>query len=103
FLADNADKFTEGDAAATRAEVEEAIAELKKALENTDDSAVADIRSATEKVATTSQKLGAAMYAQQQGEAAAAGDGAEGATGPTTDSSDEDVVDAEIVDEDEPK
>ena len=52
FLADNADKFTEGDAAATRAEVEEAIAELKKALENTDDSAVADIRSATEKDVT---------------------------------------------------
>ena len=42
FLADNADKFAEGDAAATRAEVEEAIAELKKALENTDDSAVAE-------------------------------------------------------------
>ena len=66
FLADNADKFAEGDAAATRAEVEEAIAELKKALENTDDSAVADIRTATEKVATTSQKLGSAMYAEAQ-------------------------------------
>ena len=65
FLADNADKFAEGDAAATRAEVEEALAELKKALEGTDD---ADRRSrtATEKVATISQKLGAAMYADAQ-------------------------------------
>ena len=36
FLADNADKFAEGDAAATKAEVEEAVAELKKALEGTD-------------------------------------------------------------------
>jgi molecular chaperone DnaK len=96
FLADNADKVP----ADVKTEVEESVAELKKALEGTDTEA---IRTATEKVATTSQKLGAAMYAQQQGEAAAAGDGAEGATGATADSSDEDVVDAEIVDEDEPK
>jgi molecular chaperone DnaK len=103
FLADNADKFAEGDAAATRAEVEEAIAELKKALENTDDSAVADIRTATEKVATTSQKLGSAMYAEAQ----AAG-GSETGQGDTTagdsgGSEDTDVVDAEIVDEDDNK
>jgi molecular chaperone DnaK len=103
FLADNADKFAEGDAAATRTEVEEAIAELKKALENTDDSAVADIRTATEKVATTSQKLGSAMYAEAQ--AAGGSDGGQGdaATGDSSDSEDSDVVDAEIVDEDEQK
>ena len=103
FLADNADKFVEGDAAATRAEVEEAIAELKKALENTDDSAVADIRTATEKVATTSQKLGSAMYAEAQ--AAGGSDGGEGetTTGDSGDSEDADVVDAEIVDEDDKK
>ena len=106
FLSENTDKFAEGDAAATRAEVEDAVAQLKKALENNDQGAVSEIRSATEKVATTSQKLGAAMYADAQGAAgeAGAGDGsfagtadAGDATGRTDDS---DVVDAEIVDED---
>ncbi len=103
FLADNADKFAEGDAAATRAEVEEAVAELKKALEGTDAAAIPEIKEATEKVATVSQKLGAALYAEQQaapgadgGPAGPAGDGA-------SDESAEDIVDAEIVDEDESK
>src|SRR5688572_27858649 len=103
LLTDSADKFADGDAAATRAEVEEAIAELKKALENTDDSAVADIRTATEKVATTSQKLGSAMYAEAQ--AAGGSDSGQGdaTTGDSGDSEDSDVVDAEIVDEDDKK
>ena len=108
FLSDNADKFAEGDAAATKAEVEEALAELKKALEGTDEAAIPAIKDATEKVATISQKLGAAMYAEAQ--AAGAGDAAGGAgadaSGGQSGQSgqdDNDVVDAEIVDEDEPK
>ncbi|MDQ1615304.1 MAG: molecular chaperone DnaK [Actinomycetota bacterium] len=102
FLADNADKFTEGDAAASKAEVEAAVAELKKALEGTDSDAIPAIREATEKVAGVSQKLGAAMYAQQQPAAGAAGE--PGTTGGNAEaSSDDDVVDAEIVDEDESK
>jgi len=53
-----------------------------------------------------SQKLGAALYAEQQATAGAAGD--EGATGAGEgagggDARDDDVVDAEIVDEDEKK
>ena len=108
FLADNADKFTEGDAAATRAEVEDAVAELKKTLESTDtdSDSIQAIRSATDRVATVSQKLGAAMYAQQQPEGAAGGagePGAEGAPGTDGGTSADDVVDAEIVDEDEQK
>jgi molecular chaperone DnaK len=104
FLADNADKFAEGDAAATKAEVEEALAELKKALEGTDETAIPAIKDATEKVATISQKLGAAMYAEAQ--AAGGGDAAGGAGAPGADAgssshgADDDVVDAEIVDED---
>jgi len=104
FLADNADKFAEGDAAATKAEVEEALAELKKALEGTDEAAIPAIKDATEKVATISQKLGAAMYAEAQ--AAGGGDAAGGAGAPGADAgssshgADDDVVDAEIVDED---
>ncbi len=106
FLADNADKFAEGDAASTRAEVEESLAELKKALENTDESAIADIRSATEKVATVSQKLGAAMYAEQAAAGGAEGgpDGASAGTGQGESADgDDDVVDAEIVEEDDKK
>jgi molecular chaperone DnaK len=100
FLADNAEKFAEGDAAATRAEVESAVAELKKALEGTDESAIPAIKEATEKVASVSQKLGAALYAEQQ----AAGAGASGASEPTGEAGEEEeVVEAEIVDEDEKK
>ncbi|MDQ1600216.1 MAG: molecular chaperone DnaK [Actinomycetota bacterium] len=106
FLADNADKFAEGDAAATKAEVEEAVAELKKALEGTDEAAVPAIKEATEKVATVSQKLGAAMYAEAQA-AAPGADGAttgDGSTGSADQGGDDDsIVDAEIVDEDERK
>lgn len=88
FLADNADKVP----ADAKANVEEPLAELKKALEGTDVSA---IKSAVEKVATASQALGAALYQQQ-------------ASAPTDDAgqqpqADEDVVDAEIIDEDEQK
>ncbi len=102
FIADNAEKFAEGEAAATKAEVEEALVELKKALEGTDEAAVASIRTATEKVATSSQKLGAALYAQQGTETAAGAD-APGADGSAGSSGDEDVVDAEIVDEGDTK
>jgi molecular chaperone DnaK len=104
FLSDNADKFAEGDAAATRAEVEAALADLKKALEGTDESAVPAIKEATEKVASVSQKLGAALYAEQA--AAGAGAGAPGAgeaAGEPGAAGDEDVVEAEIVDEDDKK
>jgi molecular chaperone DnaK len=98
FLADNADKVP----ADAKTEVETAIADLKKALEGTD---IAAIRTATETVATTSQKLGSAMYANAQGaEGMGAPGGAESAAGgESAGSGDDDVVDAEIVDEDKDK
>jgi molecular chaperone DnaK len=89
FLADNADKVP----ADAKANVDEPLAELKKALEGTDVSA---IKSAVEKVATASQALGAALYQQQ---ASAPSDQPAGEQS----ASDEDVVDAEIIDEDEQK
>ena len=58
FLADNADKVP----ADAKANVDEPLAELKKAAEGTD---VAAIKTAVEKVATASQALGAALYQQQ--------------------------------------
>ncbi|WP_069813820.1 molecular chaperone DnaK [Streptomyces sp. TP-A0874] len=91
FLKDNEDKVP-GD---VKTEVEESIGDLKEKLKGEDTAA---IREATEKVAAVSQKLGQAMYANAQAEGgegaagAAGGAGAEGAR-------DEDVVDAEIVDD----
>ena len=93
FLADNADKVP----AEAKSNVEEPLAELKKAIDEND---VAGMRAATDKVATASQALGAAMYAQaeQDGTTASAD-----AAGEAADMSEEDVVDAEIVDEDASK
>ncbi|MCB0901454.1 MAG: Hsp70 family protein, partial [Actinobacteria bacterium] len=89
FLADNADKVP----ADAKANVEEPLAELKKALEGTDISA---IKTSVEKVATASQALGAALYQQQ---ASAPSDQPSG----EQPAGEEDVVDAEIIDEDEQK
>jgi molecular chaperone DnaK len=87
FLKDNEDKVP----GEVKTEVEEAIAELKEKLKGED---TAEIRTATEKVAAVSQKLGQAMYADAQA-AQAAGD-APGAEQPKAD---DDVVDAEIIDD----
>jgi len=95
FLAENAEKVPDD----VKSEVESALADVKKALEGND---TETIREATEKAATASQKMGSAIYAQAQAEQQAAG-GAEGAAGgaegSTAGDSDNDVVDAEIVDE----
>jgi len=85
FLKDNEDKFTEGEAAEKKAETETELAVLKSALEGNDLEA---IKSATEKVATVSQALGAALYAAT---AATQGDSTPNEDG---------VEDAEIVEED---
>ena len=83
FIADNADKFTEGEALNKKNEVEAALGELKTSLGGANFEA---IKSGTEKVSTLSQALGALMYA-------AAGAAA-------TDAATEDgVEDAEIIDE----
>jgi len=94
FLSENAEKIP-GD---IKSEVEASVAELKKVLEGTDTDA---IRTATENTAQVSQKMGTAIYAQAQ-QANTAGGGAEGESGETGETSDDDVVDAEIVDEDRP-
>ncbi len=60
FVKENEEKFTEGDSAAKKTEVENALGELKAALAGTDTSA---IKAATEKVSELSQQLGAALYA----------------------------------------
>ncbi|MDP9407237.1 MAG: molecular chaperone DnaK [Actinomycetota bacterium] len=90
FLADNADKVP----AEARADVDAALEELKTALAGSDMNA---IRDAQDKVAKASQAVGTALYADAGANAAGAG-GASGANG----GGDDDVVDAEVVD-DEPE
>ncbi len=93
FLAENADKVPDD----IKSEVESSIADLKKALEGTDTEA---IRTASEQAAQVSQKMGTAIYAQSQA-ASAAGGPADGAQA-QAEGSDDDVVEAEIVDDDKP-
>jgi len=88
FIADNDDKLP----ADVKTEVETAITELKETLKGED---IAAIREATEKVSTTAQKLGAALYANADAAGAApAGEQAK---------AEDDVVDAEIIDDEKPK
>ncbi|WP_152188594.1 molecular chaperone DnaK [Georgenia satyanarayanai] len=91
LLTDNADKLPED----VSSEVRSAVDDLKKALEGDD---VAEITAKQQALTTVSQKIGEALYAQQQSapqDAPAPGEAPSG--------TDEDVVDAEIVDEDENK
>jgi molecular chaperone DnaK len=81
-----------------KTEVQADVDALKAALEKADsgeaEGATSDIEAALAKLNESSQKMGAAMYAAGEADASAAG----GATG--TGDSDEDVVDAEIVEDD---
>ncbi len=88
FLTDNADKFTDGEAATKKKELDDALAELKTSLGGANFDA---IKSNTEKVSTISQALGALMYASASAQA-------EGAP-----SSDDGVEDAEVIDAEESK
>ena len=90
FLKDNEDKVP----ADSRTEVDAAIADLKAALSGNASSE--ELKTKTETLSTASQKVGQAMYEATQADASATSGGAaaDGAAAP-----DEDVVDAEVVDE----
>ena len=90
-LKDHGDKVDE----ATRAQIEEALTELKQALEGDDADA---IRAKMEAVGSKSQELAQAIYAASQ-EAADVGADVGADAGGAGDDSDDEVVDAEIVDE----
>jgi molecular chaperone DnaK len=91
-LTEHGDKVPE----AERTEVQSAIDATKEALKGTDTSA---ITAASEKLAAAAQKIGQAMYAEQQ--QAAAGGAGPGAGPAGGSGSTDDVVDAEVVDEGE--
>ncbi|MEK6648964.1 MAG: molecular chaperone DnaK [Actinomycetota bacterium] len=86
FLAENGDKLNEGEAAQKKEETQAALAELKTALGGAN---FEMIKSATEKVSTLSQALGAALYATNAATAQSTGESA----------TEEGVEDAEIVEE----
>jgi molecular chaperone DnaK len=99
FLTDNEDKVP----ADARAEVDKAMGELRTSLETGN---MAKVRTDMEELSGASQRLGTAMYAAQSSEAGGTDAGPTGA--PTGDGggsrpADDDVVEAEVVDEDERK
>jgi molecular chaperone DnaK len=102
FLKDNEDKIS-GD---SRGPVDTALSDLKDALKDGSGATPADISAKSQALATASQELGTAMYAASQ--AASEGSSSEGAApegsasgaGSATGGGEDDVVDAEVVDED---
>ena len=91
LIKDNDDKLP----ADVKSEVQGDVDALKTALQSEDDDAV---KTAFDKLSQSQTKLGEAIYQSGQAENAAAGGPGTDATEPT---SDEDIVDAELVDDDE--
>jgi molecular chaperone DnaK len=90
FVSENEEKLPEE----VKTEVQADLDALKKLLED-DDADHDALTGAISKLGESSQKMGAALYAANESAEAQAADGAETTEG------DDDVVDAEIVDEDE--
>ncbi|MET7398144.1 molecular chaperone DnaK [Dactylosporangium sp. NPDC005572] len=102
FLAESGDKIP----ADAREQMNEALGDLRSALGGND---TERIKAAHEKLAQVSQQAGSALYEQQRQQQAPGGDapgaGAAGASagGTTAGNGPDDVVDAEIIDEDNKK
>lgn len=94
FMKDNDDKLPEEN----KTEVKEALTELKTSLDGDD---MELIKKNQEKLSEVSQKMGAALYEANPAEGQAASDGAS-ATGEAS-KDDDDIVDAEVVEEDDKK
>ena len=92
FLGENEDKVPDD----IKSEVREALAEVRKALESNDTDA---IKSASERAAQVSQKMGTAIYQQAQAQQAQAQQSGSADDGSTQTPADDEVVEAEIVDE----
>jgi molecular chaperone DnaK len=82
---------------ASKREIEEAIKEVRAALESED---AEDIKAKTDRLQTAFHKVSEQMYERAQAEqAAAASDGTGSTNGAASSTEDEEVVDAEVVDE----
>jgi molecular chaperone DnaK len=95
FLAESGDKLPSD----SRDKLNEALGELRAALGGTD---VEKVKAAQEKLAQVSQQAGSLLYSQQAEQGQQATAGGTGTTGGAKGGAD-DVVDAEIVDEDDKK
>ncbi|MDT7706142.1 MAG: molecular chaperone DnaK, partial [Pseudonocardiales bacterium] len=95
FVKDNDDKLP----ADVKDGVNSALTEAQEALKGTDSEA---IKASMEKLAAESQKMGSALYQQPGADGAPTGD-AGAAGGTQADAGADDVVDAEIVDEEKDK
>ena len=96
FIKDNDEKLPEE----PKERVKNSITKVNEALKGTD---IPALKSAVEELANESQQLGSALYAQTQADAAGgAGPSADGSADGSS-SQDEEIVDAEIVDEAEKK
>jgi molecular chaperone DnaK len=95
FLAEHGDKIAED----KKAQITEALSDLRSALGGTD---IDKIKDSQEQLAKIIQEAGAAMYAQTDTEGQA-GQQHSGTPGAGAQGGGEDVVDAEIVDEDDKK
>lgn len=96
FLAENGDKVGDD----VKGEVQADVDALKAALEGDDNDAV---QAAVTKLGESSSKMGEAMYAAAAAEQQAAGTDAPTGDADAGTDSDDDVVDAEIVDDEEKK
>lgn len=90
LVTDNEDKLPEE----VKTEINSDVEALKEALKGEDDDAV---KTAYDKLVENQQKIGEAIYSQQGAEGAAGEEAAAGADA----SADDDVVDAEVVDEED--
>ncbi|SMQ71401.1 molecular chaperone DnaK [Agreia sp. VKM Ac-1783] len=95
LIKENEDKLPEDVKTSVQADVDE----LKTALAGEDNDEA--VKVAFDKLNESQGKLGEAIYASSQADAAAEGEAPTDA--PQNDASDEDVVDAEVVEDDEPK
>ncbi|MGO2311593.1 MAG: molecular chaperone DnaK [Brachybacterium tyrofermentans] len=94
LLKDNAEKISDED----KTKSEDAIKEAKEALAS-EETSTEDLEAKRDTLNEALQAVGTAIYSQAEGAEGAEGDSGESASS----SDDEDVVDAEIVDEDEEK
>ncbi len=95
FLAESGDKVD----AELRGPVDTALADLKEAIKPESEASVEDINAKVNTLNEASQKMGAAMYAATAAEADAAGSAGE-ESADTSAGSDDDIVDAEVVEDD---
>lgn len=99
LIKDNGEKISDAD----RTKAEDSIKEAKEALAK-EDASTEDLEAKRDALNEALQAVGTAIYSQQEGAPGADGTaGPEGEQAGADASSDEDVVDAEIVDEDEEK